>query len=138
MFNGHPYIDPENKVYLKMGRKTRMNDIDTRHVSPEMMAIAQNPHSLTSVMLGLKYNLFDDHTLDHGMTFKASLETCSDSRNSSFLKAKASVKGSVRVNDSGLLLSGSLRASTIKGLSTVNNLVPVNDRAHLLNFKGIR
>lgn len=39
MFSGHPFIDPDNKVYLKLGRKTRTNDIDTRHASPEMIAI---------------------------------------------------------------------------------------------------
>ena len=59
LFDLHPYIDPENHIYLKLRRKARWNKVDTSsHTSKELLTHALNQDCVNSVVLGLRYHMF--------------------------------------------------------------------------------
>ena len=109
LFDRHPYIDPERYLYLKVMRKDRKNDIDTKNASPQLLKVGLNQDSMTSVLLGLRHCSFKDETLEEGWAVKLTGEASSDSVNTSIVKLKAQLRNYFSLGN-GILLQTTLRA----------------------------
>lgn len=135
LFPFHTFTDSVEEYFLKVGFKSRRNNVDTNKSSAEFMKHALNQDRLFALKLGYFSSNFKDLFFTEGSTNEISGEYCTDHLNSNFVHLKAHHRRFTTYQN--YFIQAHAKYDKLIGLSGHKGF-SVNDTIMLRNFKGVK
>jgi hypothetical protein len=135
LFPFHTFTDSAQELFLKVGFKSRCNNVDTNKASGDFMKHALNQDKLFAMKFGYFGSHFKDLFYTEGSTNEVSGEYCTDQLNSNFVHLKAHHRRFTTYGN--YFIQAHAKYDKLIGLSGHKDF-SVNDTIMLRNFKGVK